>query len=181
MDSAPRLQLGDGVDLPTSAPPRKRTQAARKKPRSKTNSKSKGKRSNKDARPRPGRTQTQAASRSSGNPAADVLPLTLRLAVPLNIMKMRDWSPERRCEVGRAQATTVASHGDDLMYGGKHCADAFNALAMGLAALAYQPGGARFLDLHWCVDAHPGCPNRPGGESSEETGAIPDDEAPRQP
>jgi hypothetical protein len=67
------------------------------------------------------------------------------------------------------------------MYGGKHCAEAFDSLAMALAASAYQPGGARFLDLHWCVDAHPGCPNRPSGQSSKKAGADPGGEAVRQP
>lgn len=170
------LELCDGVDLPTSAPLKRRTRASGKGPRSKSTDE----RSNtKATRPHPSQAERRAASPSRGRAALpDALPITLQIAVPLNIMAMRDWSPERRCEVGRSRAATVASHGDDLMFGGKHCAEAFNALAMGLAALAYQPGGASFLGLHWCVDAHPDCPS---GQSSEKADAPPRDETIRQP
>jgi hypothetical protein len=48
-------------------------------------------------------------------------------------------------------ADEIASHGDDLQFGGKHCAPTFAALARGLAVLAHQPGGVSFAGLHWCV------------------------------
>jgi hypothetical protein len=60
------------------------------------------------------------------------------------------------------------------LYGGKHCAEAFNALARGLAALAYQPGGVKYAGLHWCVEEHPGCPRRRGGTTNDSGSGSPD-------
>lgn len=48
-------------------------------------------------------------------------------------------------------ATTIASHGDDLLYGGKHAGQTFAALTRALAVLAHRPGGVTFAGLHWCV------------------------------
>lgn len=53
-----------------------------------------------------------------------------------------------------AAASTIGSHGDDLQFGGKHCAPTFAALARGLAALSFAPGGVTFLGAHWCA-RHP--------------------------
>ena len=88
----------------------------------------------------------------------DVLRTTLQLAVPMWIHEMRPWSIDQRLSMARECAEVVASHGDDLQYGGKHCADTFNKLACGLACLAHQPGGVKFLGYHWIVDqaADPG-------------------------
>lgn len=58
--------------------------------------------------------------------------------------------PERQ-HLASKSADALAAHGDDLLYGGKHCAETFTALARGLAALAHQPGGVSFAGLHWCV------------------------------
>lgn len=54
----------------------------------------------------------------------------------------------------RAAAEAVASHGDDLEFGGKHCKSTFAALARGLAALSFPPGGVVFGGSHWCA-THP--------------------------
>lgn len=79
----------------------------------------------------------------------ELLSIALEAAVPLRILEMRDWPAERRILAARECADVIASHGDDLQYGGKHTADAFNKLAIGLAVMAYQPGGVTFSGSHW--------------------------------
>ncbi|GAB1646875.1 hypothetical protein [Krasilnikovia sp. MM14-A1259] len=88
----------------------------------------------------------------------DVLPIALEMAVPLHIGRLRHVDAARRMAEAADAATVIGSHGDDLQYGGKHCADAFNALARGLAIGAYQPGGITFAGMHWCTTIHEGCP-----------------------
>jgi hypothetical protein len=83
--------------------------------------------------------------------SVDLLRISLQAAVALWIEQARDWTPERRVEEARAGAPAIAAHGDDLQFGGKHCAETFNALARGLACCAYQPGGVTFLGDHWEV------------------------------
>jgi hypothetical protein len=79
--------------------------------------------------------------------------------VPLHILELRRWSPERRAAAAADAATTIGSHGDALLFGGRQCAETFNALALGLALLAHQPGGVAFAGEHWCTDPHAGCPS----------------------
>lgn len=84
---------------------------------------------------------------------------SLLLAVPLRMASQARWSDEERAEAAHRAAQIVAEHGDILMYGGSRkgeAAKAFAALAEGLAAAAYQPGGVRFAGMHWCVD-HDAC------------------------
>ena len=76
------------------------------------------------------------------------------MAVPLWIDRMRTMTDAQRCAVAQRCATTVASSGDTVLFrstqrGGS--ASAFNALAEGLAALAFSPGGVRFAGLHFEV------------------------------
>lgn len=106
--------------------------------------------------------------------AAALLSTMLAVAVPLEIQRLRLWSVQQRHELVRDAAQMVAEHGDDLMYGGRHCKDAFAAVVRALAVGAYQPGGvstgcgyrpgrppepdeAGVLG-HWCVYPHPWCP-----------------------
>jgi len=79
----------------------------------------------------------------------DLLTISLEVAVAIYIDEMRNWTPEERIEAARGCVEVVASHGDDLQYGGKFAADAFAKLACGLACLAYQPGGVTFMGTHW--------------------------------
>lgn len=58
-------------------------------------------------------------------------------------------SNERCAPAGHTLATMVASHGDDLQYGGKNCAATFNALAEGVAICSFAPGGVRFAGRVW--------------------------------
>lgn len=80
---------------------------------------------------------------------SDVLRIALQAAVPLWIHDVRDWTFERRAAAAAASSQIIAEHGDDLMFGGKHAADTFNGLALGLACAAYSPGGITFLGDHW--------------------------------
>lgn len=85
-----------------------------------------------------------------------VLLETLRLAVPMHMEELRCFTPEHRAEIASRCATVLGSHGDALQFGGKHCREAFNALARGLAAAALTaPGGVDLLGGHWCAD--PSC------------------------
>lgn len=85
-----------------------------------------------------------------------VLLATLELAVPLHLHEIRGKSDAWRMGEARRCADMVASHGDDLQYGGKHCAAAFNAVARGVALGAMQPGGITLHGRHWCTD-HDAC------------------------
>jgi len=76
---------------------------------------------------------------------------TLGVAVPMRIEEMSTWDDAARQSMTTWSVDIVCAHGDDLLYGGEHCAKAFNALAQGLAILAYRPGGVTFAGLHWCV------------------------------
>lgn len=81
-----------------------------------------------------------------------LLSTTLALAVPLWIerLKPKPWS-ELAAKAQEA-ADVVASKGDIIQFKSKkkgETAAAFNALAEGLAILAFAPGGVRFLDLHF--------------------------------
>jgi hypothetical protein len=90
-----------------------------------------------------------------------VLVETLRLAVPLHIQELRDsdLTPGQLAAIAHAAAGPVGSQGDALQFGGKGCAEAFNALARGLAAAALTAwGGVDFAGLHWC--ARTGCDDR---------------------
>lgn len=82
----------------------------------------------------------------------DLLRTGLACAVSLRIAEIATWTVERRIETAREQAHVVTAHGDDLQYGGKHTAAAFNALALGIACAAYQPGGITFLGDHYEAD-----------------------------
>lgn len=92
--------------------------------------------------------------------ANPMLLMMLSASVPLRIHQLlthphRD-SIQRRW--ARRAADEVASHGDDLMFGGPKrggAAAVFNRLTEGLAAGALCPGGVTFLGVHWCVE-HPG-------------------------
>lgn len=83
-----------------------------------------------------------------------LLLLTLEFAVPLaiNDLARLPWSIVE--QVATSAGQQVAEHADDLQFGGKHCASAFAALARGLAAISFAPGGVHFCGVHWCA-RHP--------------------------
>lgn len=81
----------------------------------------------------------------------EILRASLEAAVPIAIHDLRYHTWEELQRLASESSTVIASHGDDLQFGGKKCASTFAALARGLAALAYAPGGVTFLGLHWCA------------------------------
>ena len=81
------------------------------------------------------------------NPA--LLKLALEVAVPLWIEELRSWSWDDRVMLARVCAQVVAEKGDVLQYGGEGCAEAFNRLAQGVAALAFVPGGVTIFGMHF--------------------------------
>lgn len=84
----------------------------------------------------------------------DLLKAALSVAVPLYIMQWRKagLSVEQIVEVGRGLGQVIAEHGDNILYRSKklgETASAFNALAKGVAALAFAPGGVSVFGLHF--------------------------------
>jgi hypothetical protein len=79
---------------------------------------------------------------------------TLAFAVPLWMDEIRNLTDDQRIARARRCGAMVAERGDVLMFGGKagKAAEVFNALAEGIAAAAYQPGGITFAGRHWCTD-----------------------------
>lgn len=85
--------------------------------------------------------------------AKAVLLPTLQIAVPIEILRMRTWDEKTRLAKAAEFGQHIAANGDDILYKtGGETATAFAALARGLAACAYQPGGVTFMGLHWCVN-----------------------------
>lgn len=85
--------------------------------------------------------------------AKAVLLPTLQLAVPVEIINMRTWDQETRLAKAAEFGQYVAANGDDILFERKgETAKAFAALARGLAACAYLPGGVTYMGLHWCVN-----------------------------
>ncbi|MEV7805055.1 hypothetical protein AB0O28_19100 [Microbispora sp. NPDC088329] len=84
------------------------------------------------------------------------LRLALQAAVPLEVMALAGATDEQRRTAAAGASRTIGEHGDQLMFGGRRAADAFAAVARGLAVLAYQPGGVTFHGLHFCTD-HAAC------------------------
>lgn len=82
----------------------------------------------------------------------DLLKAALETSVPLFIAKWRERTERERLDRGRACADVIGEHGDVIMFRGKKkgdTANAFNALAEALAILSFQPGGVKFLGLHF--------------------------------
>ncbi|WP_327378671.1 hypothetical protein OG393_32675 (plasmid) [Streptomyces sp. NBC_01216] len=82
----------------------------------------------------------------------------LLFMVPMFISEQRNASAE---EIDRARSDAleqIASHGDDLQFGGKHQSSSRTALAKGFAILARAEGGLTALGVHACTAPHPFCP-----------------------
>ena len=85
-----------------------------------------------------------------------LLTVTLQVAVPLEVERMRGWSPEE-LEAARADLRDLIHQGADAMqFGGASAGAALTRWAQALALLALvAEGGVDFAGLHWC--AVPGC------------------------
>lgn len=82
----------------------------------------------------------------------ELLRITLGAAVPLWIAELRKLTPEQRIALARECGDIVAAKGDVIQFRSKkpgETAKAFNALAKGIAALAFSPGGVTFLGDHY--------------------------------
>jgi hypothetical protein len=78
---------------------------------------------------------------------------TLRFAVPLQMVELLSQPQATLIDLAQEAAQIIAVHGDDLQFGGAHCAAAFSALARGLAISALlSEGGVDFDGQHWCTD-----------------------------
>lgn len=81
-----------------------------------------------------------------------LLRTALEAAVPLYAMQLREkpWSEIQRIAAEAGQM--IAEHGDDVLFRSKKkgaSAAAFNALARGIAALSFVPGGVTLFGLHF--------------------------------
>lgn len=83
-----------------------------------------------------------------------LLSTSLSVAVPLWIAQIQKegWSWEKILEVASRCGQTVASEGDNILYRSKKkggTAKAFNDLALGMACLAFVPGGVTAFGMHF--------------------------------
>lgn len=81
----------------------------------------------------------------------------LGAAVPLHVAELQSLSYDEVLEEAQRASAIVAEKGDIIQYRAKktgETAKAFNALARGLAALSFSPGGVKFLGERW-VNDHP--------------------------
>lgn len=75
-------------------------------------------------------------------------------------LKERITAAYKECDEGTSLGL-ICSHGDELLYGGKHCAKVFATMANVIAHLAQQPGGVCFSGMHWCAGSgHRGTADR---------------------
>lgn len=80
----------------------------------------------------------------------ELLLIALDAAVPLWIFELQRLPLEEILRIAHECADIVASQGDVIQFRVKGKTGlAFNALAKGLAALAFSPGGVRFMGRHW--------------------------------
>jgi hypothetical protein len=87
----------------------------------------------------------------------DLLMMSLAPAVLIATDHLSQMAYADVLEIARRSADVVAEHGDDLQFGGRHCQEAFAALAQGIAACSFAPGGVTFRGERWQA-SHPECP-----------------------
>jgi len=83
-----------------------------------------------------------------------LLKLSLEVAVPLWIERIKQSGEPWDQMLSRAKhiSTILGSTADMVLYRGKKAgesANAFNALAEGIAILSFAPGGVRAFGVHW--------------------------------
>ncbi len=90
-------------------------------------------------------------------PGSELLMMTLALAVPIAIEDAKRMPLADVQQAAREASVTIGAKGDVLQFGGGkkgEAAAAFAALARGLAALSFQPGGVKFNGTEW-IAVHP--------------------------
>lgn len=83
---------------------------------------------------------------------SELLKTSLSAAVPLWILQFQDRPWQEVMAIAKESSQEIAEHGDIIMFKGPkrgQTAQAFNALAKGIAALAFVPGGVKFLGMHF--------------------------------
>ncbi|MGW4894592.1 hypothetical protein ACWEQL_20300 [Kitasatospora sp. NPDC004240] len=94
----------------------------------------------------------------------------LLFMVPMFIAELRDASEEQIDRAREDALEQIASHGDDLQFGGTHQRSSRTALAKGFAVLARAEGGVTALGVHACLHPHEGCPGlQPHGDTTATT------------
>lgn len=85
---------------------------------------------------------------------AELLSTCLECAVPIAIMELQrlPWPEVER--LAREYGAVIAERGDVIQFRSKGTAEAFAALARGVACLAFGPGGITFMGSHYEA-AHP--------------------------
>lgn len=73
----------------------------------------------------------------------------LLLAVPMQIMRIKSGEARLSFAPRTDLAIILGEKGDALLYGGKGCREAFNALVEGIATCAFAPGGITIFGLHF--------------------------------
>lgn len=81
----------------------------------------------------------------------DLLATSLAAAVHLEMLRLRDHTPQQRAAEVRSAGVHIGAHGDTLQYGGPGTVSVFTTTAKALAVLAYQPGGVTFAGMHFCT------------------------------
>jgi len=87
----------------------------------------------------------------SGSNEWGLMKIALSAAVPLRIMELRDKPIAEILDpdwLNSIQATFDEVR-EAVLYGGKGCADGFNAVADAIARLAFMPGGVDFMGMHF--------------------------------
>jgi len=83
---------------------------------------------------------------------ADLLRTSLSAAVPLWAWEFRQLSWEELQKIAQQSGQIIAEHGDLILFRSEkkgETADAFNALARGIAALSFAPGGVNCFGQHF--------------------------------
>jgi len=84
--------------------------------------------------------------------ADGLLATALAAAVPLHAMELAHLPFEDILRIAQESAQIIAEKGDIILYRSKRAGEsavAFNALARGIAALSFVPGGVTAFGQHW--------------------------------
>lgn len=84
-------------------------------------------------------------------PSDELLKIHLMTAVPLYIEQFRNLPWQEIDRIAKESSQIIAEKGDLIMFKGKkgESAKAVNALAKGIAALSFVPGGVKVFGLHF--------------------------------